>query len=211
LIHCSGGAAFVVEPHYRPARQGQVGHNETHPWEQLSGVMLHLRPHSAGGLPARGLVEESLVLDQGLLTRSSHRARQQFGNVPLQALVGWDANCIFHAPLLQRLIDLGPGKGRITPEGNRLPHLLLPCDLRQQELFPALGAVHVAGPQLGRQTITLLLEQQQRVITARLEVPRFDNRIWSNIRTSFRVFATLCAQHMTPAGVREMNSLFAGN
>jgi len=36
----------------------------------------------------------------------------------------------------------------------------LPLDLRQQEFFPALGAVHVARTQLGRQTIAVAVEQQ---------------------------------------------------
>ena len=36
---------------------------------------------------------------------------------------------------------------------------------------PSLGAVHVAGPKLGRQTIFLAIEQQQRVIAGRFEMP----------------------------------------
>jgi len=46
----------------------------------------------------------------------------------------------------------------------------LSLDLRQQHLFPAVGAVHVAGPQLRRQTVALAIEQQQRVIAGRFEV-----------------------------------------
>jgi hypothetical protein len=59
----------------------------------------------------------------------------------------------------QGLVNLRLGKGRVGPKGDFLPHLLLPLDLRQQNLFPSFGAVHVAGPELGRQTITFTAEQ----------------------------------------------------
>jgi hypothetical protein len=40
-----------------------------------------------------------------------------------------------------------------------LAQLLLPLDLRQQQFFPVVRAMHVAGPQLGSQTIALTVEQ----------------------------------------------------
>jgi hypothetical protein len=52
--------------------------------------MLHLRYYPLGRLPTGGPVQKSLVLHQRLLARSPHRARQQFGDVSLQALVGRD-------------------------------------------------------------------------------------------------------------------------
>ena len=134
-------------------------------------MMLHLCYYAARRLPTGGLVEEPFVLDQRLLARPSYRTRQQFGDVPLQTLVGRDSNSIFHATLFQRLVHLRPGEGRVTPEGDLLPHLLLPLDLWQQEFFPTVGAVHIARPQLDRQTITLLIEQQQGVKTGGFEVP----------------------------------------
>src|SRR5208337_4125473 len=78
--------------------------------------------------------------------RLSRRQGQQLRDVPFQVAVGRNANGVFHALFLQRLVDLRPGKGRITPGGDLLSHLLLPLDLRQQELLPAFGAVRVAGP-----------------------------------------------------------------
>jgi hypothetical protein len=70
---------------------------------------LDLRDHPAGRLPTSSLVEESFVLDQWLLARPSHRTRQKFGNVPLQAVVRRDADGVLHAPLLQRLVRI-PGQ-----------------------------------------------------------------------------------------------------
>ena len=48
---------------------------------------------------------------------------------------------------------------------------LLPVDLRQQEFLPTVGAVDIAGTQLGGQTVAFVVEQQQRIITGGLEVP----------------------------------------
>jgi hypothetical protein len=64
----------------------------------------------------------------------------------LQVVVGRDAKSVLHAALLQRLVDLRPGKGGIGPKRDFLTHPLLTLNLRQQHCFPAFGAVHVAGP-----------------------------------------------------------------
>ena len=39
------GPALVLEPHYRPAQQGQIGHDEAHSREQLPRMMLGPRHH----------------------------------------------------------------------------------------------------------------------------------------------------------------------
>jgi hypothetical protein len=62
------------------------------------------------------------------------------------------------------------GEGRVGPKHHFLAQLLLPLDLRQQHVFPAIGTVHITGPQLGGQTVALAAEQQERVIAGRLEV-----------------------------------------
>jgi len=43
-------ASFVVEPHHRPARRIQVGHNEPDARKQFAKVELYLRHHSSGQL-----------------------------------------------------------------------------------------------------------------------------------------------------------------
>jgi hypothetical protein len=48
------------------------------------------------------------------------------------------------------------------------------------DLFPALGAVHVAGTQLRCQAVTLAVEQQQGVIAGRFEVPVTAGAIFLN-------------------------------
>jgi len=67
--------------------------------------------------------------------------------------------------------DLWCERDAVGPKHHFLAQLLLAVNLGQQEFFPPLGAVRVAGPQLARQTITVPVEQQQWVIAGRLEMP----------------------------------------
>ena len=78
---------------------------------------------------------------------------------------------MLHVSLLQCVVDLRLGEGGVGAKHHFLAQLLLPFDLWQEKFFPILGAVHVAGSQLGRQTVTLATEQQQRVIAGRFKVP----------------------------------------
>ena len=124
------------------------------------GMMLRLRHHRSGRLPTSRLIDKALVLDQWLAGGPAHWARQQFGNISFQVVVGRNPDGIFHAPLLQSFVNLRLGKGGIGPKGDFLPHLLLALDLGQQNLFPAFSTVNVAGPELGRQTVPVAVEQQ---------------------------------------------------
>jgi len=57
---------LVVEPHHPTAVRLQVGHDEAHAREQFPEVELHLRHYSPCRLPTCGLIENTLVPDQGL-------------------------------------------------------------------------------------------------------------------------------------------------
>ena len=126
-------------------------------------MMFYLGYHPSGRLPTRGLVQKALVLDLRFFAGPAHRTFQQLLDVPLQVFVGRYPDGILHTPLLQRFVNLRLGKGSIGPKRNFVPHPLLALDLRQQQLFPTLRAVNIARTELRRQTITLAIEQQQRV------------------------------------------------
>jgi hypothetical protein len=111
-------------------------------------------------------LQRTTALEVGL----PRRLAQQIGDVWLQTLIGRQPDGVLDASLLQRLVDLRLGEGGIGPDHHLLALLLLPLDLGQQPCFPTLGALHVAGPQLGRQTVTFPVEQQQRMIAGGLEV-----------------------------------------
>src|ERR1022692_4864330 len=163
-------ASLVVETDHSPAVRPQVGHDESDSGEQLPKVELHLRHHPTRRLPTRRLVEKALVPDHGFMTGPSYRPRQQLVDVPLQIAVGRDADGVLRAPLLQRFVDLRLGEGRVGPKHHLFAQLLLPLNLGKQQLFPAVGAVHFAGPQLRSKTVALAAEQQQWVIASGLEV-----------------------------------------
>ena len=98
----------------------------------------------------------------------SRRAKQDVFDLQIQAFVGRNANGVLHSAFLRRLINLQLRKGRIAPQGDLLARNLLLLDFRQQQFVPVLSAVHIAGTQLGCQTIAVLVEQQQRVVLVRL-------------------------------------------
>ena len=60
--------------------------------------------------------------------------------------------------------------GPLDPKRHVFPFGLLALNLGQQQLIPTLGTVHVAGTELGRQTVAVSIEQKQRVIASGLEV-----------------------------------------
>src|SRR5262249_23965035 len=72
--------------------------------------------------------------------------------------------------LFECFVKLGFGEGRVGPEGHFLAQPLLALNLGQQQFLPALCAVYVARPQLGGEALALAVEQQERMITNRLEV-----------------------------------------
>src|ERR1035437_9754902 len=87
-------------------------------------MMFYLRNYPSGCLPTLGLVQKALVLDQRFLAGPAYRARQQFRNVPLQVVVGRNANRVLHASLLQRLISLRLGEGCVSAKDGFLLHLV---------------------------------------------------------------------------------------
>ena len=84
-----------------------------------------------GGSLRKGGVK-TLVPDHRLVAGPPRRARQQFGDVPLQALVCGDVDGVPHVPLFQRLVDLRLGKGSVATKDHLLTKLLLAPDLQQQ-------------------------------------------------------------------------------
>src|SRR5207302_5367579 len=159
-LFCS--SSLVVEAHHRPAVRLQGRHDEAHQREQFPAVEFYLRHDPPRRRPTRSLVPEASVPDHRLVPGSAHRPRQQLRDLPLQNVIGWDADSVLHIPSLQGLVDLRFGEGGIGADDHVLALLLLPLDLRQKHLIPVRGAVNVARSQLGCQAVALPIEQQQR-------------------------------------------------
>ena len=71
----------------------------------------------------------------------------------------------------QRLVDHRPREGGVSPERHALTLGLLALNLRQEQLVPVVGAGDVARPQLGRQTVAVIVEQEQRVVETDSKCP----------------------------------------
>ncbi len=134
-------------------------------------MMRNLRHDSPCRRPTCGPVEKAFVPHDRFVTGTPHRARQQFGHIPFQVLIGRNADGVLHAPTFQRLVNLRLGKGCIGTKRNFPPEFLLPLNLRQQKFFLAIGTMNFAGAQLGRQIVAVSVEEQQRMVAGRLEMP----------------------------------------
>ena len=75
------------------------------------------------------------------------------------------------SPQVAQIVNFRFGKLGIGSKHHFHSQFLSVLDLWQKQLIPVLSTVHVAGPQLRRQIITLAIEQQQRVIAGRFKVP----------------------------------------
>jgi hypothetical protein len=106
----------------------------------------NLRHHSPGYRPTRRLIEKTFESKHWPLAWPSHWPRQQLPNVPLQMVVRRKADRVLHITFFQRLVELRLGKGGVAAEGHFFALRLLSLDLGQQQFFPAVGAVNVAGP-----------------------------------------------------------------
>ena len=123
-------------------QRGDPPHDEAHAREQLPEVELDLGHHPPRFGPTRRLIEETLVPDHRLVAWSSHWPRQQLRDIPLQAVVGRDADGLFHAPLLQRLVDLRLGEGRVGTKHHLFAQLLTQqVGQRKLRVFAPAGVV----------------------------------------------------------------------
>jgi hypothetical protein len=94
-------------------------------------------------------VEKALVPHHRLVARLSHWLLQQLSDVRLRVIIGGKADGILHLPLFQGLVEFRLDEGRLGAEDYLLALPLLPINLRQQQFFPALGGVDVAGAERG--------------------------------------------------------------
>ena len=86
---------------------------------------------------------------------------QDVGELPLEILVGRDADRVLDAACLQRLVDLRPREGGVGPERDALSLGLLAVDLGHEQFLPVVRAGDVARSQLGRQTVAVIAEQKR--------------------------------------------------
>ena len=138
--------------------------------------------------------------------RPSHRVRQQFCNVSQQVVVRRKPNRIFQAPFFHRFVDLRLGKRGLGSKHHFLTQYLLAFDFRQKHVLPILGAIYVARSQLRTQTVSLPVEQQQRVIAGRFKMAVVGTVFLFSIDRNFRALDVRCSKL---AGNRLKSSVFS--
>ncbi len=70
----------------------------------------------------------------------------------------------------QRLVEGGQREGRVRADNDGLPLRAVAVNDGKEHAVPPVRTVHVARPQLGREAVTLWIEDEERVIADRLEV-----------------------------------------
>src|SRR5215471_2453507 len=91
-------------------------------------------------------------------------------DAPLQDIVGWQADRISHIASFERLIDCRRGERRVRPNDNGLPPPAVSINDGKQDLVPPGRTVDVPRAKLRGQAVALRVEDEERVITDRLEV-----------------------------------------
>ena len=79
---------------------------------------------------------------------------------------------------------------------------VLPLDFRHQQRVPVVGAVDVTGTQLRRPTVAVVVEQKQRVVADRREVPVVGAAF---LLPMHRAFAGIHVEHRTVGSVERLS------
>ena len=105
-----------------------------------------------------------------LVARPSRRTKQEVFNLKLQVRVRRYPDRVLDTARLQRLVDRRPRDGGVGLERRAGPR---PAGGRSRARAspPVVCAGDVARPQLRRHAVTVIVEQKQRVVADRLEVP----------------------------------------
>jgi hypothetical protein len=132
--------------------------------------MLHLGDHPARPIPRRGLVLEAAIADQRGVAGSVAGPDEEVLDGLLQHGIGRETDSICHVPWLQRLVEGREGKGRVGADDDGLSPGPVPVHDGQEHLLPRVGTVNVARPERGREAVTVLVEDEKRMVADGLEV-----------------------------------------
>ena len=124
--------ALVVEPHDGAIGELEIRHDEADAREQLADMVLDFRDDPPRLRPTARLIRKALVPDERLAAGPPRRPGEKTSNIPLQILIGRNADRIRHTALLKCLVDFWFGKRRIGSERDVLALGLLALDFRDQ-------------------------------------------------------------------------------
>ena len=165
-----GSAPLVVEADDGPVRPGQAGDDEAHAGEEFAEVMLDSGDHAARLGPRRCLIFEAPIADQRRVARSAARSSQQIPDLPLQHIIGGQADRVAHAAPFQGLVERGQGKRRVRADDDGLALRAVAVNDGEEHVVPPVRAVDIARPERGREAVALRVEDEERVVADGLKV-----------------------------------------
>lgn len=151
-----GRPALVVEADDRAVRSRERGNDEAYPRKQLSEVMLSLGDHASRSVPGRCLTLKASVLHQRGMARSATGPCEQILDLPLQQVVGWEADRVSHPSPFQGLIEGGQGERRVCANDDGVALRAVSINDGEEHSVPSVCAVDVARPKLGHEAVRLL-------------------------------------------------------
>ena len=90
--------------------------------------------------------------------------------LPREVVVRLEPDGIEDGVILQVLVDVRGGEGRVPPQVELLFHVLVPVHDGGEELPPAVSRVDVAGSQDRPFAVTVVVEAEERVIAGGFKV-----------------------------------------
>ena len=159
----------VVEMDDGFRRGGHVGDDESNLGEKLALVPLHLRYHPPRPLPGSRPVCKVMEENLRLLRGPSHRAGHQVVYLPREVVVRLEPDGIEDGVILQVLVDIRGGEGRVPPQVELLSHLPVSLDDGLQKLTPAVSRVNVAGAEYRPLAVPVVVEAEERMIARRFK------------------------------------------
>ena len=153
-------AALVVEGDDVLGWPGHVGDDEAYARVEFARMPFDLGDDTARFRPGSGLIDEVRVEAAHLVRRTPDRAREQVANPLLQDAVGGKPDRIFDALGLQVLLDIGIGEAGVGAEIDARDLAAIARHDRFQNVFPSIGAVHIAGTQGAAFQIPELVEHE---------------------------------------------------
>jgi hypothetical protein len=98
------------------------------------------------------------------------RPLEQMNDSRLQNLIGRKPDGVVNPFAFQELVHIRLSEGSVASKGDAGGRPLVACDDRLENRFPSVGAVHVTGTKGASFQVTILIEDEQRVLAGAAEV-----------------------------------------
>src|SRR5450759_683246 len=130
---------------------------------------LNLGYHPPGLLPRTSPVGEGVEKHLRLSGGPSNRSGHEVLYLMIEVVVRLEPDGIQDSFILQVLVDVRCGEGRVSPQVELLAHLPVPINYWGEELTPPVSRVDVAGSQDRPLAVPVVVEAEERMVTGRFK------------------------------------------